>query len=193
MRAGPRTPPSAVGPDLPQDAGSHLPQAVFADLYDQHFHEIYRYIAGRLGRDVADDIAADTFVVALRKRDTFDASRGGVRPWLFGIATRLVAEHRRKEIRRYRALGRLRPDEVTESHEGQVVDWVAAESLRPRLARAIAALSRGDRDVLLLGALGDLSHEEIAQALGIPYGTVGSRLSRARKKVRSALEEDSHG
>jgi RNA polymerase sigma-70 factor (ECF subfamily) len=70
---------------------------------------------------------------------------------------------------------------------------VAAESLRPRLARAIAALSRGDRDVLLLGALGDLSHEEIAQALGIPYGTVGSRLSRARKKVRSALEEDSHG
>ena len=63
----------------------------FAALYDQHFPDIYRYVAGRLGRDVADDIAADTFVVALRRRGSFDAARGGVRPWLFGIATNLVA------------------------------------------------------------------------------------------------------
>ncbi|GLY90880.1 RNA polymerase sigma factor [Actinoallomurus iriomotensis] len=185
MRAGPRTTPTAAEPGLPQ--------AAFTALYDEHFYDIYRYVAGRLGREVADDIAADTFLVALRRRDSFDASRGGVRPWLFGIATNLVADHRRKETRRYRALGRLRRDEVAESHEGQVVDWVTAQSLQPRLAGAIAALSPGDRDVLLLNALGELSHEEIAQALGIPYGTVGSRLSRARKKVRSALKEDGNG
>jgi RNA polymerase sigma factor (sigma-70 family) len=177
----------------PESEGPALPAEEFATLYDQHFHDIYRYIAGRLGRDVADDIAADTFVVALRRRSRFDATRGGVRPWLFGIATKLVAEHRRQETRRYRALGRVRADEVTDSHETRVVNWVTAEGFQPRLAEAIAGLSRGERDVLLLSALCDLSHDEIAQALGIPYGTVGSRLSRARRKIRSALGEESHG
>ena len=62
--------------------------------------------------------------------------------------------------------------------------------MRPRLAGALARLSRPERDVLLLVALADLSHEEISQALGIPYGTVGSRLSRARAKGRAALEPE---
>jgi RNA polymerase sigma-70 factor (ECF subfamily) len=170
-----------------------LPVDEFTALYDQHFRDIYRYIAGRLGRDVADDIAADTFLIALRRWHTFDAERGGVRPWLFGIATKLVAQHRRQETRRYRALGRVGPEEVTDSHETRVVNWVTAEGLQPRLAKAIAALSSAERDVLLLNALCELSHEEIAQALDIPYGTVGSRLSRARKKVRSTLGEETHG
>jgi RNA polymerase sigma-70 factor (ECF subfamily) len=87
-----------------ESAEAALPADRFAALYDQHFPDIYRYVAGRLGRDVADDIAADTFVVALRRRQSFDAERGGVRPWLFGIATKLVAQHRRQETRRYRAL-----------------------------------------------------------------------------------------
>ena len=166
----------------------------FGGVYDAHFHDIYRYIAGRLGQDVADEIAADTFVVALRRRDHFDPAHGGIRPWLFGIATKLVAQHRRQEARRYRALGRLGTDEtVTGSHEARVIDWVTAEGAGPLLAKAIGALSKGDRDVLLLNALGDLSHEEIAQALGIPYGTVGSRLNRARKKVRMMLGEDVNG
>jgi RNA polymerase sigma factor (sigma-70 family) len=178
------TPATNEAPPPPEDFGA---------VYDEHFPDVYRYIAGRLGRDVADDIAADTFVVALRRRHSFDPARGGVRPWLFGIATKLVAQHRRQETRRYRALGRVRVEEVIDGHENRVVNWVAAEGLQPRLAKAIAALSKGDRDVLLLNALCDLSHQEIAQALGIPYGTVGSRLSRARGKVRSVLEEESHG
>jgi RNA polymerase sigma factor (sigma-70 family) len=159
----------------------------FAELYDVHFPDIYQYVAGRLGRDLADDIAADTFVVALRKLDSFDAARGAVRPWLYGIATNLVAQYRRKETRRYRALARMNTESVTGSHEARVVSWVTAEGLQPQLAKALAALSSGERDVLLLLALCDLTHEEIAQALGISYGTVGSRLSRARKKVRTAL------
>jgi RNA polymerase sigma factor (sigma-70 family) len=184
-RAG-TTPATEAAPPPP-------PPEDFGAVYDEHFPDIYRYIAGRLGRDVADDIAADTFVVALRRRNSFDPARGGVRPWLFGIATKLVAQHRRQETRRYRALGRVGVEEVTDGHETRVVNWVTAEGLQPRLAKAIAALSKGDRDVLLLKALCDLTHEEIAQALGIPYGTVGSRLSRARVKVRSVLGEESHG
>jgi RNA polymerase sigma-70 factor, ECF subfamily len=161
----------------------------FAALYDEHFPAIHNYVASRLGRDVADD----TFLIALRKRGGYDPAKGAVRPWLFGIATRLVAQHRRQEMRRYRALAKLGPEEVADSHENRVVNWVRAEGLQPRLAKALAALPRGQRDVLLLSAVSGLSHEEISEALQISYGTVGSRLSRARKKVRSALGEDNDG
>jgi RNA polymerase sigma factor (sigma-70 family) len=159
----------------------------FVGIYERHFTEIHRYIAGRLGRDVADDIAADTFVIALRKQDGFDPRRGTVRAWLYGIATNLVAQQQRAERRRYRALARAGARDLADGPEERVVSWVAAEGLQPQLASALARLSREERDVLLLVALADFSHEEIAQALGIPYGTVGSRLNRARKKIRNAL------
>jgi RNA polymerase sigma factor (sigma-70 family) len=172
------------------DRGPGSAPAGFAGVYERFFADIHRYIAGRLGPDVADDIAADTFVIALRKYGSFDAGRGPVRGWLFGIATNLVAQHRRAEQRRYRALRRAGTGELAGGHEDRVVSWVASEGLRPRLAGALARLSRPERDVLLLVAVADLSHEEISQALGIPYGTVGSRLSRARAKVRAALEQE---
>ncbi|MEU5989129.1 RNA polymerase sigma factor [Spirillospora sp. NPDC047418] len=163
----------------------------FAVHYDEHFTDIHRYVAGRLGRDVADDIAADTFVIALRQRHRFDPERGSVRPWLFGIATKLVAQHRRQEARRYRALAKVGPERGDGGHEEQVVNWVRAEGMQPRLAKALRSLTRDQRDVLLLSALSELSNQEISEALGIPYGTVTSRLSRARAKVKAALGEDS--
>jgi RNA polymerase sigma-70 factor (ECF subfamily) len=69
----------------------------------------------------------------------------------------------------------------------QATDRVMAKGLQRQLAAALAELSQRDRDVLLLVALADLSHAEVAAALDIPYGTVGSRLSRARKKLRATL------
>jgi RNA polymerase sigma factor (sigma-70 family) len=174
------------------EAGTgHVPAAAdFADMYERYFSEIHRYIAGRLGREVADDIAADTFVIALGKRDGFDPRRGTLRAWLYGIAANLVAQQQRAERRRYRALARAGARDLADGHEERVVSWVAAEGLQPQLASALARLSREERDVLLLVALADFSHEEIAQALGIPYGTVGSRLNRARKKIRNALGQE---
>ena len=112
-----------------------------------------------------------------------------MRPWLYGIATILVGQHRRKETRRYRALARAgrRLPASAESHDDRVADAVTAERLRPRAGTALADLSQGDRDVLLLVAISELSHQEIALALDIPYGTVGSRLNRARRELRKAL------
>ena len=161
----------------------------FAAIYDRYFGEVHRYVAGRLGRDVADDLAAETFLVAFRKRDRFDPTRGSVRPWLYGIATTLVGQHRRKETRRYRALARAgrRPLDAAEGHADRVAYAVTAERLCRQLASALADLGRGDRDVLLLVAISELSHQEVALALDIPYGTVGSRLNRARRKLRRAL------
>jgi len=175
----------------------------FAAIYDRYFVEVYRYVSGRLGRDVADDLAAEAFLVAFRKRDRFDPARGSVRPWLYGIATNLIGQHRRKETRRYRALARAGGRALdAESHDDRIVDAVTAERLVGRLSAALVDLRRGDRDVLLLVAVSELSHQEISLALDIPYGTVGSRLNRARKKLRKALggidptldlEEESNG
>jgi RNA polymerase sigma-70 factor (ECF subfamily) len=166
----------------------------FTAVYDRYFAVIHRYVAGRLGTQTADDLTAETFLIAFRKRDRFDATRGAVRPWLFGIATKLVAQHRRAETRRYQALARAGSDPgdspVAESHENRVVAQVTAQGFQPRLARALADLSRQERDVVLLVALSELSHQEVAQALAIPYGTVGSRLNRARRKLRSTLGQE---
>jgi RNA polymerase sigma factor (sigma-70 family) len=162
----------------------------FTAVYDRYFHDIYRYVAGRLDVDAADDLAAETFLVAFGQRDRFDPGRGNLRSWLFGIATNMVARHRRKEARHYRALARTAPDSAADSHENQVVASVAAERMQPQLARALAALSQGERDVLLLVALSQLSHQEVAEALGISFGTVGSRLSRARKKLHKGFDQE---
>jgi RNA polymerase sigma factor (sigma-70 family) len=161
---------------------------LFTDVYDLYFRAIYRYVAARLDVQTAEDIAAETFLVAFAQRDRFDPQRGSLRPWLFGIATNLVARHRRKEARHYQALARTGAGPAADSHEDRVVAAVAAQRMQPQLAVALAELSQGERDVVLLVALSQLSREEVAQALGISNGTVGSRLSRARKRLRITID-----
>lgn len=163
---------------------------LFTEVHDRYFAAIYRYVAGRLGAQTAEDIAAETFLVAFDRRNTFDAERGDLRVWLFGIATNLVARHRRKEARHYRALARVGVTPAAEGHESRVVASVAAGRLLPRLAKALSRLSAGERDVLLLVALGQLGYEEVAAALGVRSGTVGSRLNRARKKLNFILTQE---
>jgi RNA polymerase sigma-70 factor (ECF subfamily) len=163
---------------------------LFTAVYDRYAADIHGYVAGRLDRAAAEDVTAEAFCVAFDQRHRFEPERGALRPWLFGIATNLVARHRRREARYYAALARVGSDPAVDSHEGRVVTSVAAQRLQPQLARALAALSPGERDVLLLVALGQLSHQEVAEALDISYGTVGSRLSRARAKVHGAFNQE---
>lgn len=161
----------------------------FTDVHDRYFRPVYLYVAGRLDAQTAEDIAAETFLTAFDHRERFDPGRGGLRPWLFGIATNLVARHRRRETRHYRALARVGIELAADSHEGRVVASVSARQIRPQVARALTELSPGERDVLLLVALGQLSYDEVAQALGISTGTVGSRLTRARKKLVAVISK----
>jgi len=165
---------------------------VFGELYARHFAAIYRYVAGRLGPDAADDLAAETFLAAFRRRHRFDPARGAVRPWLFGMATNLVAQHHRAESRWYAALARAGADpliapSVWPGDEDRIAERVVASQARPALAAVLARLPDRDRDVLLLVAVGGLSYAEVAFALGIPEGTVGSRLNRARRTIIAAL------
>ncbi|MFF5211598.1 RNA polymerase sigma factor [Streptosporangium sp. NPDC000396] len=160
----------------------------FGVLYDRYFTKIHRYVAGRLGTQTADDLTAEIFLAAFHSRTGFDTRRGVVRGWLYGIATNVVAQHRRHESRQLRILQRASADdEVDAGHEDLVASRLTAAGVQGQLASALSAIPDADRDVLLLLALAELSYEEIAQALDIPAGTVGSRLNRARRKLRMAL------
>ncbi|WP_067489482.1 RNA polymerase sigma factor [Actinomadura hibisca] len=159
----------------------------FAALFDRYYTMIHGYAARRLGASLADDVAAETFLVAFDRRASYDLDRPDARPWLYGIASNLIARHGRAEVRLYRALTRTGPDAPADSHADRVAGRVDAQAVRGPLAAALADLAPGDRDVLLLVAWGGLSLAEAAQALAVPAGTARSRMHRARKKIRAAL------
>jgi RNA polymerase sigma factor (sigma-70 family) len=159
----------------------------FTVLFRRHASQLQRYVVRRLGPDAADDVVAETFLLAFRQRNRYDQARGDARCWLYGIATNLIGRHRRAEIRLYRALARTGADPVMEPFTDRVDDRVSASTANRRLAAALARLPAELRDTLLLVAWGDLSYEQAATALGVPVGTVRSRLSRARSKLRQAL------
>ncbi|MFE9813370.1 RNA polymerase sigma factor [Streptomyces sp. NPDC005227] len=164
---------------------------LFALLYDRYAPDIHRYAARRLGDAAADDITADTFLVAFRIRSRYDHRRPNARPWLYGIAGNLIGKQRRAEVRALRALARTGHDPLAASGGAfWLEDTDSRIAAQGPLAGALAGLSAPDRHVLLLIAWAELTYQEVAEALGIPVGTVRSRLNRARRKVRTALGAD---
>jgi RNA polymerase sigma factor (sigma-70 family) len=159
----------------------------FAALFDRYSGMLYRYVSKRLGPEPAEDLVGDTFLAAFARRGSYDLTCPDARPWLFGILTKLVSRHHRREAARYRAMRRAPHDGDVESPDDRIAAGVSAQAARPELAAALAELHARDRDVLLLIAWGGLTYEEVAQALDIPIGTVRSRLNRGRRKVRAAL------
>jgi len=156
----------------------------FAAIFDRHFTAVHRYLARRAGASAADDLASQTFTVAFAGRSGFRSSATSARPWLFGIATNLLRNDRRAELRLLRALSRLAAGQPSLHPDLAGED---AGEVATALAGALAEMDQEQRDVLLLHAWGELSYEEIAVSLEIPVGTVRSRLSRGRARLRSAL------
>lgn len=154
------------------------PQA-FAALFDRHFDLIHRYLSRRLGADRADDLAAETFAVAFERRVTFRPG-ADARPWLLGIATNLSRNEWRAERRALTALAELTAAAARSGSDREAGQGVA-------VLEALAALEADQRDVVLLFAWEGLSYEEIGSALGVPVGTVRSRLARARQRLRAVL------
>jgi RNA polymerase sigma-70 factor (ECF subfamily) len=167
-------------------ASSLTDSSRFGELFDRHYAEIHRYLGRRVGAALADELAAETFVRAFGARARYDREAGDARPWLFGIAANLVRRHWRTERRRLRAYARTGSDPLRDD-SSDVERRLDAAAAAPQLAAALASLSAGEREVLLLFAWADLSYEEISNALGIPVGTVRSRLSRARAHVRELV------
>lgn len=164
---------------------SHGEPEVFADQYDRHATIVESFLRRRLGADAAEDALSETFLVAFRRRGTFDQAWQSAGPWLLGIAARVAARHRVTEAKHWRAVESAAAvgEHVSAGGIDEATGRMDAGSAIRLLAPRIAALSVKDRETLLLHAWSGLTHEEIAQALGIPVGTVGSRLNRVRRKL----------
>jgi RNA polymerase sigma-70 factor (ECF subfamily) len=157
----------------------------FGALFDRHATVVFRYLVRRVGADDADSLLGEVFRVGFERRGTYDCTRPNARPWLYGIATHLLARHRRSQARRIHATARLlarqRP---ADDPSDEIVTSLDARELWPHIADAVDRLPSDERDALLLYVWEELSYDEIAAALGVPVGTVRSRLNRARVSLR---------
>ncbi|HEY7281721.1 MAG TPA: RNA polymerase sigma factor [Actinomycetota bacterium] len=166
----------------------------FGQLFDRQAQAIFAFCLRRTGdRAAAEDLMSTTFLHAWRRRAEMHPGSGGPVPWLYGIAANLVRRHLRSVGRRQAAVARLpllgdEPD-PSDGIAGRIDDARRVE----RTLEVLASLSEGDQELFALCVWQELSYDEVAGALGIPVGTVRSRLSRARGRLRVALGEPSGG
>lgn len=155
------------------------------ELYDEHAQVLYRY-ALRVTGDwaEAEDVVSATFLEAWRSREKLRPDGDGLRPWLLGIATNIMRRNARARRRREIALARV-PERgsIPDFVDDLVTHLADAEQLRAAHT-ALARLRRRDREVFTLVVWAGLDYAAAADALGVPVGTVRSRLSRARTRLR---------
>ena len=181
----------APGPDREPPDAAVIAQSLaqpqsFGVIFDRHFDAVHGYLARRLAGGRADDLASTTFIVAFERRRTFRSSAGSARPWLFGIATNLLRNEWRAQERDRQAVVELSARGTAALEEGGAPD-PELEGSEPPLAELLAELDPAQRDILVLHAWEGFSYREIAEALGIPVGTVRSRMARARARLRAVL------
>jgi RNA polymerase sigma factor (sigma-70 family) len=186
-----------VGTDDETTARSQLDDAAFGRLFDRHSRVLFLYLARRIDDAVAEDLLSETFLVAFERRGALDPGRGDALPWLFGIATNLLRRHRRQELRAYRAYARsvdLDTDDTELSDDRIDMNAALAD-----VARALEHMPRAVHETVLLFAWAELTYEQISAAMGVPIGTVRSRLNRARTALRTVpgvlatLRGENHG
>ena len=153
----------------------------FTAVVREHSTALVRYFARRGPRQDAEDLAAEVFATAWRRRD--DVPREAVLPWLYRTAGFTLANHRRKHLD-------LPVDDVPESGAVRVdSDPELAALFDAELRGALATVGARDREILLLHAWEGLDGSELAEALGISRSGADAALSRARKRLREAWGE----
>jgi RNA polymerase sigma factor (sigma-70 family) len=179
----------ASGDDAALIGASVNDPAVFGTLFDRHFGAVYAFCGRRVGRDLAEDVAGETFRRAFEARGSYDLSQPNALPWLFRIALNLVRDAIRARAAEDRAYSRLRALTGTGSlsEEDQTARSAEARADLAQLARLLVAEREEDVDALFLHVWEGLSYLEVATALGVPVGTVRSRLSRLRQRLEAAL------
>src|SRR4051812_29746945 len=154
--------------------------ASFRTVCEHHRDDIWRYLRRRSDHHVAEDLTAEVFVVAWRRRPDLPAD---ALPWLYGVARRVLANHRRAAPRATALAERAgrHVDGAADDHAGLV-------NVRADVAASLARLPGRDRDVLLLVAWEGLTSVQAAEVLGIRESAARVRLHRARKRLRAALD-----
>jgi RNA polymerase sigma factor (sigma-70 family) len=180
-------------PDATAIKESMSDPAAFAVIFDRHASSLHRFLARRVEPADADSLLGDVFRIAFERRASFDTARESARPWLYGIATNLIARHRRCEARRLRAMASLasrRSDGAPDVVGDRAAQSLDAANEWSMLVDAIDVLPDPERHTLMLYVWEDLSYEDIAAALDVPVGTVRSRLNRARRRLRDVQDPD---
>jgi RNA polymerase sigma-70 factor, ECF subfamily len=167
----------------------------FNALYRRHQGPLFRYALLRSGReDVAADIVQDVFLGLMTNTFKFDATRGSLQPFLFGVARNLLLKRDEAARRFVSTTAKNDDDEGADDFVAFAADdstlpeqHVLANEAAEQVRRALARVAPHYRDVLILYEIHDLSYVEIAHICGIDLGTVRSRLSRARAKLTELL------
>jgi RNA polymerase sigma factor (sigma-70 family) len=159
----------------------------FADLYDKHMPDIYRYVSYRVGNPaLAEDITADVFEKALRAFDSYKPEKAAPKTWLTAIARNTIIDHFRKAGKVEVVREDDAPEEVSE--DPSVEDQVARLEEARQLRLCLAGLPRLDQDIISLKFGADMNNREIARVLTISESNVGTRLYRAVRKLRESFE-----
>jgi RNA polymerase sigma-70 factor (ECF subfamily) len=154
-------------------------RARFEELYRQHVKAVAAYALRRAPRETAEDVVAETFLVAWRRLEQVPAQP---LPWLYGVARRTLANYRRSATRRQSLADRLRLE----------VRVIPQEPADERLRDALQTLRAGDRELLMLVAWEGLRPSEVARVLECSPVACRIRLHRARRRLADALEVPAH-
>jgi RNA polymerase sigma-70 factor (ECF subfamily) len=153
-------------------------------LFNTYNEPLVRFLTRQLGdRDWAEEIAQETFVRAL-EQDTIASERS----WIFAVALNLVRDETRRDARHRKRLERLRSEAKAESVVMPAPTSMERDEERARARSAVESLAERDRDALLMREEG-LGYDEIAAALDLSIGSVGTTLSRARRRLMDAYEK----
>ncbi|MER7951217.1 RNA polymerase sigma factor [Streptomyces sp. NPDC096079] len=165
--------------------------AALGEAYDEHARVLYHYAYRVCGdRAAAEDVVSSAFLEAWRCRGKVHADGGSLRPWLLGIATNIMRGAAREARRRDAALARIPERGVLPDFADDVLARMTnGEQIRAARV-ALGKLRRREREVFTLVVWAGLDYASAGEALGIPVGTVRSRLSRARERLRKLAEAE---
>ena len=170
----------------PPPADAERAAESFEDLYRRTFPRVYAYVASLLrARASAEEVTAQAFERAYRRRSSYRPGRGPVEAWLFGIARNAALD----ELRRRGRSARLFEEDAADAEAAAPEDEADGLLRRATVRAALASLDARERDLIALKFAGGLSNAEIARVLGTSESNAGTRLHRTIEKLRRACHD----
>ncbi|HVB42592.1 MAG TPA: RNA polymerase sigma factor [Streptosporangiaceae bacterium] len=176
---------AASDQELWSQAANEYAGEAFGELFERHADRVYAHCFSRTGSwSMAEDLTSAVFLEAWRRRNEVRFSGDSALPWLLGVANN-ATRNAQRTLRRHRALlAKLPPPQEEDDIAADAVTKVDQERLAQHLLCAMGGLREAEREVIALCGWAGLTYAEAAVALGVPEGTVRSRLSRARQHLR---------
>jgi RNA polymerase sigma factor (sigma-70 family) len=177
--------------ELWSQAANEYAGEAFGKLFERHADRVYAHCFSRTGSwSMAEDLTSAVFLEAWRRRSEVRFSGESVLPWLLGVATNVTRNAQRTLRRHTLLLAKLPPPADVSDIAVAAADRVDRERLVQHVLAITRQLRKAEREVIALCDWAGLSYAEAAVALGVPEGTVRSRLSRARSRLRALIGDD---